>query len=51
MSQPISETAFLDFLFCPKNLRLKLHKPRSSIKFVLSDYEQHLADEGNEVES
>jgi hypothetical protein len=49
--QPISKTAFLDFLFCPKNLWLKLHKPELLDKFVLSDYEQHLADEGNEVEA
>jgi hypothetical protein len=51
MSQPISKTAFLDFLFCPKNLWFKLHKPELLDKFVLSDYEQHLADEGNEVEA
>ena len=52
MSQPpISKTAFLDFLFCPKNLWLKLHKPELLDKFVLSDYEQHLAEEGNEVEA
>jgi hypothetical protein len=49
MSQPIS--AFLAFLFCPRNLWLKLNKPELLDKFVLSDYEQHLADEGNEVES
>jgi hypothetical protein len=52
MSQPpISKTAFLDFLFCSKNHWLKLHKPELLDKFVLSDYEQHLADEGNEVET
>jgi hypothetical protein len=51
MSQPNLKTAFLDFLFCPKNLWLKLNKPELLDKFVLSDYEQHLADEGNEVEA
>jgi hypothetical protein len=52
MSQElISKAAFLDFLFRPKNLWLKLHKPELLDKFVLSDYEQHLADEGNEVEA
>ena len=49
--QPISKTAFLGFLFCPKSLWLKLHKPELLDKFVLSDYEQHLAEEGNEVEA
>jgi hypothetical protein len=47
----ISKTNFLDFQFCAKNLWLKLNKPELLEKFVLSDYEQHLADEGNEVEA
>ena len=33
--QPISKTAFLDFLFCPKNLWLKLHRPELLEKFRL----------------
>ena len=51
MNREISKTNFLDFLFCPKNLWLKLNKPELLEQFTLSDYEQHLADEGNEVES
>ncbi|MDB5224817.1 MAG: hypothetical protein JWO43_439 [Candidatus Adlerbacteria bacterium] len=51
MLAPISKTNFLDFLFCPKNLWLKLNKPELLELFELSDYEQHLADEGNEVEA
>lgn len=51
MPRPISKTNFLDFLFCPKNLWLKLNKPELLELFTLSDYEQHLADEGNEVEA
>jgi hypothetical protein len=51
MNQPLSKTAFLDFLFCPKNLWLKLNKPELLDQFTLSDYEQHLAEEGNEVEA
>jgi hypothetical protein len=47
----IFKTAFLAFLLCSRNLWLKLNKPELLDKFVLSDYEQHLADEGNEVES
>jgi hypothetical protein len=51
MQSNLSKTNFLDFLFCSKNLWLKLHKPDLLSKFALSDYEQHLADEGNEVEA
>ena len=51
MTRPISKTNFLDFLFCSKNLWLKLHKPELLEQFTLSDYEQHLVEEGNEVES
>jgi hypothetical protein len=47
---PISKTTFLDFLFCPKNLWLKLHKPELLSQFTMSEYEQHLLEEGNEVE-
>jgi hypothetical protein len=51
MQRPISKTDFLDFSFCAKNLWLKRNKPELLEKFTLSDYEQHLADEGNEVEA
>lgn len=47
---PISKTTFLDFLFCPKNLWLKVHKPELLSQFTMSEYEQHLLEEGNEVE-
>jgi len=47
---PISKTTFLDFLFCPKNLWLKMHKPELLSQFTMSEYEQHLLEEGNEVE-
>ncbi len=51
MNRSISKTNFLDFLFCSKNLWLKLNKPELLEQFTLSDYEQHLVEEGNEVES
>ncbi len=51
MNRAISKTNFLDYLFCAKNLWLKLHKPELLEQFTLSDYEQRLADEGNEVEA
>ena len=46
----ISKTTFQEFLFCPKNIWLKLHKTELLGQFALSEYEQHLAEEGNEVE-
>jgi len=51
MNRAVSKTNFLDFQFCAKNLWLKLNRPELLEKFELSDYEQHLADEGNEVEA
>ena len=51
MNHPISKTLFLEYLFCPKNIWLKMHKPELLHKFVLSDFERHLAEQGNEVES
>jgi hypothetical protein len=47
----ISKTIFQEFLFCPKNIWLKLHKPEWSEKFQLSDFELSLVEQGNEVES
>ena len=47
----ISKTTFLDFLYCPKNVWLKLHKPELAKHFVLSEFEKHLLEQGNEVES
>lgn len=46
----ISKTVFLDFIFCPKNTWLKLHKPELLEKFELSAFEQNLMEQGNEVE-
>lgn len=47
----ISKTTFLDFVFCPKNTWLKLHKPELLEKFSLSAFEQNLMEQGNEVEA
>src|SRR5438552_17827808 len=47
----ISKTLFQEFLYCPKNIWLKLHKSELLNKFVLSDFEMHLLEQGNEVES
>lgn len=49
--KPISKTTFLEFMFCPKNIWLKLHKPELLGKFELSEFEKHLMEQGNEVES
>ena len=46
----ISKTIFLDYVFCPKNTWLKLHKPELLEKFTLSAFEQNLMEQGNEVE-
>ncbi len=47
----ISKTTFLEFLYCPKNIWLKLHKPELCEKFELSDFEKHLMEQGNVVET
>jgi hypothetical protein len=47
----ISKTTFQEYLFCPKNIWLKLHKPELLKKYKLSDFELHLIEQGNEVES
>ncbi len=46
----ISKTTFLEFLNCPKNIWLKLHKSELLDKFELSEFEKHLLEQGNEVE-
>jgi len=46
----ISKTTFLDYLFCAKNIWLKLHKPELLEKFALSEFEKHLLEQGNEVD-
>lgn len=47
---PISKTTFLQFQMCPKDTWLLLHKPELVEKFVLTDFEKHLLEQGNEVE-
>lgn len=47
----ISKTIFLDFLYCSKNVWLKLYKPELLEHFALSEFEKHLLEQGNEVES
>lgn len=47
----ISKTHFQHFLHCPKDLWLKLHKPELASKFEMSEFEIHLLEQGNEVES
>ena len=51
MLKHISKTQFLEFLHCPKNIWLKLHRPELLDKFELSEFEKHLIEQGNEVES
>jgi len=47
----ISKTQFLAFMQCPKNIWLKIHRPELHEKFELSEFEKHLMEQGNEVES
>src|ERR1019366_5325432 len=47
---PISKTTFLQFKICPKDTWLRLHKPELVEKFVLTEFEKHLLEQGNEVE-
>lgn len=51
MATLISKTTFQHFLHCPKDAWLKLHKPELRGKFVPSEFELHLMEQGNEVES
>ncbi len=46
----ISKTTFLEFLFCAKNIWLKIHKPDLAHMFQLSDFEKQLMEQGNEVD-
>lgn len=47
----ISKTTFLEYLYCPKNTWLKLHKPELLERFTLSEFELNLVEQGNEVEA
>lgn len=51
MSLLVSKTTFQHFLLCPKDVWLKLHRPDLKEKFSFSEFEQHLMEQGNEVES
>lgn len=51
MSILVSKTNFLEFLMCPKNTWLKLHKPELLKLFSLSAFELQLVEQGNEVEA
>ena len=51
MLKHISKTQFLAFMQCPKNIWLKLHRPELHEKFELSEFDKHLMEQGNEVES
>jgi hypothetical protein len=47
----ISKTTFQHFLHCPKDCWLKLHRPELRENFKPSEFEIHLMEQGNEVES
>lgn len=47
----ISKTVFLEFLQCSKNSWLKLHRPDLHSHYQLSEFEKHLLEQGNEVDS
>ena len=48
---PISKTTFLQFQICPKDTWLRLHKPELVETFHLTEFEKHLLEQGNEVET
>lgn len=51
MNTPLSKTTFLSFLECPRNVWLQIHRPDEVGKCVLSDFELHILEQGNEVEA
>jgi hypothetical protein len=48
---PISKTTFLQYQSCPKDTWLRLHKPELVEAFTLTEFEKHLLEQGNEVET
>jgi hypothetical protein len=48
---PISKSTFLQFQICPKDTWLRLHKPELVQKFTLTEFDKHLLEQGNEVDS
>ncbi len=51
MNGYISKTAYLEYLQCPKNAWLKMHKPELHSSFELSEFEKNLSMAGQLVES
>ena len=51
MATLISKTIFQHCLHCPKDAWLKLHKPELRGQFLPSEFDVHLMEQGNEVES
>ena len=51
MKKLISKTTFLHFLNCSKDAWLKLHRPELLEHFALSEFDKHIIEQGNEVES
>lgn len=47
----ISKTTYLEYLQCPKNAWLKMHKPELHSLFELSEFEKNLSVMGQQVES
>jgi hypothetical protein len=50
MAQLITKTQYIDFLECPKNTWLKMHKPELLELFELTEFEKSLLEQGNLVE-
>jgi hypothetical protein len=50
-TSPISKTTFQHYLHCPKDMWLKMHKPELKSEFQPSEFDLHLMEQGNEVES
>ena len=51
MSALITKTIYLDYLDCPKNSWLKLHRPELAHLFESSDFQKGLSQQGYEIES
>ena len=48
---PISKSTFLQYQICPKDTWLRLHKPELVESFTLTEFDKHLMEQGNEVET
>ena len=49
--RPISKSTFLQFQICPKDTWLRLYRPELVEGFTLTEFDKHLLEQGNEVES